>query len=467
MCETPSSVFSCKILAKWRKMCYTVGMIEWKLFKNKRICVAISGGEDSVALLHYLKSLQEAYEFFLIGVHCEHGIRGKESLEDMRFVEEFCKKLDVPLYTFSADCPARAKKEKISLETAARSFRYESFSSLLDKGKADFIATAHHSGDEAETVLFRLARGTSLSGMAAMKEQSGYFIRPILTWSKEEIHRYIEDNQLAFRVDSTNFALDATRNKIRLEVLPRLENAVEGAIENIARFATLAAEDDELLYELSQSLIVYEGESIKVSFSDKKPLFTRAALTALKALGLGKDYTSAHLNALFDLQKLERGAYLTLPKNIRAEKGEKSIVFSLFQEENLPILPEREKFSEEGFDGGRYEVKLSYQPIMAAETPWRVLRIDKDKLPQDSLFRFREEGDEIRRFGGGKKSLKKFFNEEKIPPKERAYLPLIAKGNEVYVVCGVEISELVKVDENTKNVLYIVMQKKEKENGKA
>ncbi len=448
-------------------MCYTVGMLEWKSFQNKRICVAISGGEDSVALLHYLKSLQKTYKFTLIATHCEHGIRGEESLEDMRFVKEFCKTMDVSLYTFTADCPARAKKEKISLETAARNFRYESFSSLLEEGKADFIATAHHSGDEAETVLFRLARGTSLSGMAAMQEQNGKFIRPILTWSKEKIRRYIAENDLVFRVDSTNFELDATRNKLRLEVLPSLENAVEGAIENIARFATLAAEDDQFLYELSQSLIAYEGESIKVSFSDKKPLFTRAALTALKGLGLEKDYTSIHLNALFDLQKSARGAYLVLPKNIRAEKGEKSIIFSLFQEEIFPPLAEKKKFAKEGFDGGRYEVNISFKPILEGETPWKVLRADKDKFPQDSLFRFREEGDEIRRFGGGKKSLKKFFNEEKIPPKERAYLPLIAKGNEVYVVCGVEISELVKVDENTKNVLYITMRKKEKYDGKA
>ncbi len=439
-------------------------MLAWKEFENKKICVAISGGEDSVVLLHYLKTLAEKYRFSLLAAHCEHGIRGEESLEDMRFVEKLCTAWEIPLYTFAANCPERAKKNKLSLETAAREFRYESFSRILDEGKADFIALAHHSGDEAETLLFRLARGTSLSGMAAMGEKNGRYLRPILTWSKEKIHAYIEENNLSFRVDKTNFELDATRNKIRLEVLPTLENAVEGATENIARFAFLAAEDDELLYELSQGLIVGEGE---VCFSEKKPLFTRAVLTVLKRLGLEKDYTSVHLSAIFDLQKSERGAYLTLPNNIRAERSKRSIVFSIFEEEVLPPRAEIKEFTENGFDGGRYEVTVSSQPIFPSESTWKILRIDRDKLPKDACFRFRREGDAIRRFGGGKKSLKKFFNEEKIPPKEREYLPLIATDKAVYVVCGVEIAEEVKVDEHTENIRYIVIRKKEKKNGKA
>lgn len=442
-------------------------MLPWKEYENKKICVAISGGEDSVALLHYLKTLQKEYKFSLLAVHCEHGIRGEESIQDMCFVEGLCKEWDIALYTFSANCPDRAKKDKVSLETAARNFRYESFSSLLNRGQADYIATAHHSGDEAETLLFRLARGTSLSGMAAMKEENGKYLRPILTWSKDKIHRYVQENNLPFRVDKTNFELQATRNKIRLEVLPALEKAVEGATENIARFAVVAAEDDALLYALSQNLFCQAGGKVEVLFSDQKPLFTRAALTALKCLGLEKDYTSAHLTALFSLQTSCRGAYLTLPKNIRAEKGEKSIIFSIFEEEILPPTSAEKKFDEKGFDGGRYEVKLSCLPNVSTETPWKILRMDRDKLPQDVVFRFRREGDSIRRFGGGKKSLKKFFNEEKIPPKEREYLPLIANDEEVYAVCGVEISELVKIDDNTQNIVYIAIRKKEKNNGKA
>ncbi len=436
-------------------------MLNWKELENKRICVAISGGEDSVALLHYMKALQKSRSFTLLAVHCEHGIRGEESIADMRFVEELCAAWGLPLFVFSADCPKRAKEEKISLETAARTFRRECFTSLFKEDKIDYIATAHHRLDEAETVLFRLARGASLSGLAAMQRQNGRYLRPILSWSKEKISAYIAENGLEYRVDSTNLQTEYTRNKLRLEVLPKLEEAVAGATKNIARFATLAAEDDELLYRWSYPLLQEGTDGVTVLFSDEKPLFTRACLTALKRLGVEKDYTSAHLSSLFALQGAERGALLTLPKGVRAQKTETGVAFSLEEEELPPPTAKEESVGEKGFDGGRYAVKISYEAPKEDSSPWKTLRIDEGKLPKTAVFRFRKEGDRIRRFGGGQKSLKKFFNEEKIPPKERAHLPLIADGNEVYVVCGVEISELVKIDENTRRASYISIRRKE------
>ena len=224
-------------------------------YQGKRICVAVSGGEDSVALLYYLNACKAKCGYDLCAVHCEHGIRGEESLGDMRFVQELCKACGIELYLFQEDCPARAKTRKESLETAARNFRYESFWTVIREGKADFIATAHHKNDEAETTLFRLARGTSLGGMSAMKEENGYLLRPFLKWGKRDITAYIQENGLSYRLDKTNLEMDATRNKIRLEVLPKLEEAVPGATENIARFACLAFEDDALLYELANDLL--------------------------------------------------------------------------------------------------------------------------------------------------------------------------------------------------------------------
>ncbi len=438
-------------------------MFSWKEYRGKRICVAVSGGEDSVALLHYLKTREAAEGYTLFAVHCEHGIRGEESLKDMRFVVDLCEKLNVPLYTFSGNCPQRAEREKVSLETAARNFRRESFASLINENKVDFIATAHHQNDEAETVLFRIARGASLTGMVAIKEKSGYYIRPFLQWSKREISQYISECGLSFRLDKTNLQTDATRNKIRLEILPKLEEAVGGAVGNIARFATLAAEDDELLYALSEKLLVEERGVVTVAFSDKKPLFTRACLSAMKSLGVVKDYERSHLNGLFVLQNSERGASLSLPQGLRAEKTEKGIAFFYPTEEKFLSKPEETPFTLQGFDGGRYEVSVSFVPPKIVDGEWKTLKIDGDKLPNTAKFRFRKKGDEIQSFGG-RKTLKKFFNEKKIPPKERDFLPLIAdEGGEVYAVCGVELSQRIKLDETTRRVLYITIRKKENE----
>ncbi len=440
-------------------MCYTKDMDICKDFQNKRICVAVSGGADSVALLHFLKTRASEGGYSLSAVHCEHGIRGSESIEDMHFVQDLCQSWGIPLFLFQEDCFSRAKREKSSLETAARHFRYACFEELFQEDEADYIATAHHQNDEAETVLFRLARGTALSGAAAMQEVSGRYIRPFLHRSKGEILEYVAKNALAYREDYTNFEGLATRNKLRLEVLPKLEEAMPEATKNIARFAQTAAEDDALLCELSEGLLTDGGEEIEVAFCDKKPLFTRACLKAMKALGVRQDYTASHLNALYALQASERGAWLTLPKNLRAEKREKGVVFFLPKAEKEVPLAEEFPFTEEGFEGGRYAVKCSTEPVEGVT----LLYIDIDKVPKNAVFRFRREGDRIRTFSGITKSLKKLLNEKKIPTRIRGCLPLIAEkeGSEVYAVCGVEISERLKVDGGTTRARYLWIEERE------
>ncbi len=434
-------------------------MMDFTAFENRRICVAVSGGVDSVSLLHYLKAREKEYGYSLLAVHCEHGIRGAESLQDMAFVQTLCKEWDIPLYTFAENCIEKAEREKLSLETAARVFRYESFSRLIQGGKADYIALAHHQNDEAETVLFRLARGTSLAGVGGMSVLNGYLLRPFLAWSRSEIEEYARENKLSYCVDKTNLETKATRNKLRLQVLPLLEAAVPGATENVARFAALAAEDDALLQAYAKELLTVEDAQIHVRFCAQKPLFRRASLAALKMLGVEHDYTAQHLECVYLLQNCERGKKLDLPQNTQAKKTDSGIVF--YKKAQMPSIekPTEKPFSEEGFQGGMYEVIVSQSPINMQENAWKVLRLDGDSIPSTAVFRFRKEGDRIQRFGGGTKSLKKFFNEAKIDVEKRDYLPLIAEkdSTKVYAVCGVEISEKVKVTEKTKNILYITV----------
>lgn len=431
--------------------------MELQAYQNKTICVAISGGIDSVVLLHYLNARKTACGFVLSAIHCEHGIRGEESLSDMRFVEAYCHDLGVPLTIAQEDCVALAKAEKVSLETAARNFRKRAFENMISTRQADFVATAHHQSDEAETVLFRLARGSSLTGAKGMSEQDGFLIRPLLAWTKSDIENYAKENGLHYCVDSTNLDTEYTRNKLRHEVLPRLEEAVDGASGNLARFAALAGEDDELLYVLAKELLLETDEGYLVKFCEKKPLFRRASLLALKGLGLEKDYTALHLEQVFALQKLERGAKCTLPQNILAVKTCDGIEFykdmAKARKEKAVPCP----FTEKGFDGGEYRVRVCDEPVESGG--WKVLKIDKDSLPKNAVFRFREEGDWMEKFGGGKKTLKKLFNEKKVPVEEREYLPLLAVGSEVYAVCGVEISEKLRVTESTEKILYLVLEK--------
>ena len=423
-------------------------------YKDKRICVAVSGGVDSTSLLHFLKMHEGEYGYRLCAVNFEHGIRGEESVADSQFVHQLCLQWGVELYTFSEDCIARSEREKSSLETSARNFRNEHYEELLKTGKADFIATAHHADDVAETVLFRICRGSALSGAVGIKQVENGRIRPFLDRTKLEILAYATEHNVPYREDKTNQEIDATRNALRLQVLPVLESRIPSAVKNISRFALSAQEDDNFLYELSKQLLEQIKDGYKVRFSDKKPLFSRACLTAMKLLGIDRDYTQTHLNDLFFLQSLKLGAKITLPKNVLAIREEEGIFLCYNRGEEIePFEPMNLQKGE--FRLGRYEICLSNE-IPSQQGFEKILRLDEEKLPLGSMIRSRQEGDEFEKFGGGTKSLKRYMIDKKIPKAKRD-IPVIAKDNVVYAIFGTEISEKVKIDEKTKETLYLTI----------
>ena len=433
---------------------------DFKKFKDKKICVAVSGGVDSMVLLRLLKDREAEYGYTVNAVNFEHGIRGAESVEDSAFVAKICKEWQVPLSQFQEDCLKRAEKEKESLETAARNFRREHYERILTTGIADYIATAHHGNDEAETVLFRLCRGASLSGASGIKCETEGFIRPLLGKTKEEILSFAKERGIPYREDGTNKEREATRNVIRLDVLPILEEKIPGTTKNLSRFAAIAAEDDELLYSLSERLIERGKDGVEVSFSEQKPLFRRACLSAMKELGIEKDYTFKHLEDLFYLQNLSIGARITLPKGVEAKKRKNSLFFykaETIETKNVSLNPVAFTIGEIRF--GEYEIKVTKTPPSDLKTE-KVLRFDVDKLPDGCVFRSRREGDVFRKFGGGKTTLKRYLINKKIPREERD-LPLVAEedGATVYAICGVDVAEEVKITNESKKVVYMTVKK--------
>ena len=428
--------------------------LDLKKFQSKKICVAVSGGVDSVVLLRLLKDGEKEFGYTLIAVNFEHGIRGVESEKDSAFVAGVCKAWEVPLLFYKENCIERAKREKESLETAARNFRREKYERILSSGKADYIATAHHANDVAETVLFRICRGASLSGASGIKGETDSFIRPLIGKTKAEILDYAKAREIPYREDLTNFEREATRNVLRLDVLPVLEERISGATKSLARFAAIAAEDDRLLYDLSERLIERGKDGIEVAFSEQKPLFRRACLSAMKELGIEKDYTLTHLEDVFKLQGLSVGAKITLPKRVAAKKRKTGVFFYKDEdEEEIPTFAPT-AFKEGVFVLGEYEVTVSERPVEGEKS----LRLDREKLPENCVFRTRKEGDVFRKFGGGKTTLKRYFINKKIP-RENRNLPLIAEenGDTVYAIFGVEIAEEVKVSSESKKIVYLTL----------
>jgi len=178
---------------------------------DQPVVVALSGGMDSVCLLHILHRL----EYQLIAAHCNFHLRGEESERDMHFVENLCKTLGIPLYIKQFDTLTYAETRKLSVEMAARELRYSWFEQLLQEQNAQAIVVAHHESDQAETLLLNLCRGTGLKGLCGMHPKNGHIIRPLLEIAKKDIEAYITLNHISFVTDSTNTDTAIKRNEIR------------------------------------------------------------------------------------------------------------------------------------------------------------------------------------------------------------------------------------------------------------
>ena len=219
-----------------------------------RVGVAVSGGVDSMVLLHVLYTLSRRSGFYVYALHFEHGIRAEESVGDMHFVEEQCEKMHIPFYSGSEDVPAIAAQTGENLEAAARRLRYAFFEERKRALKLSKIAIAHHKDDFAETFLLNLVRGSGMAGLTTMKYQrTPGIIRPMLDISRKDIEAYASAHNIPFRVDSTNAALKYARNYIRAEILPRMAALNPEVSSAIMRASEILGEEDSALFEYAKS----------------------------------------------------------------------------------------------------------------------------------------------------------------------------------------------------------------------
>ena len=416
-------------------------LLSLQAYSGRKICVACSGGADSVALLHAFYTQAKSYNILLTAVTCEHGIRGESSLRDAAFVRKLCAEWNIPLFEFSADVLKLSKESGRGVEEEARLFRYRCFEQIVAKEHADAVATAHHRDDFIDTVLFRLIRGTSLSGLGAIEEREG-IIRPLLSVTRAQIMAYVRDNALPHVEDESNQDERYTRNYLRKSVLPALERAVNGAGEHLAEFAVRAKQDDEYLQSLAREQIITRKDERLVPVRLPDPLFFRACLQCIKEDA--RDYTSAQLTEIARLKSLQSGRKVCLPCNKEAMREGDYIVFYRPQEAFEGEIP----FALGEFTIGEHTAKIS------TENAPNALFADLDGFPQGCVIRTRRAGDKFTPFKGTEKPLKEFLTDKKIPARIGRSLPLVAKGSEVYAVFGVEISDKVKVKKDTGTTVY-------------
>lgn len=430
--------------------------LELAAYRGKKICVAVSGGRDSMALLHYLNAAKDGYGITLTALNCDHKMR-ESSASDSLFVKDWCHKNNIGLITFEADV-------RLNSEAEAREWRRSCYFKAAKN--ADFIATAHHLNDNAETVLFNLARGSALAGVTGITDAvitNGEgdrlnLIHPLISVTREEINAYIAENNVPFVDDETNFSDAYTRNHIRNNVLPALEKAVPDAAKAIYRFSRLAAEDEKFFSaEIKRrGILNCDGDTAFIKYCEK-PLFTRAAVAAVKEFFWKKDYTSAQFDMLYNLLSYENGKrfeFLGLTA-YREERGI-SITETVESEEETETPFFAYLCGNSSIYGGQFLKIAENNGKNNAFSDKKVLRFDLETVPQNAVIRFMKSGDKFTKFGGGTKSLGDFFTDRKIPVRVRKSIPLIACGKEVLAVCGVEISDKIKITPRTCKIGLIV-----------
>ncbi|MBO7217647.1 MAG: tRNA lysidine(34) synthetase TilS [Clostridia bacterium] len=406
---------------------------------DDEITVALSGGADSVCLLYILNDLKEEYGFKLSAFHLNHMLRGEEADRDEFFVKELCEKLGVPLTVERADIASEAKKRRESIELCARNIRYE----LLKKHAKGLVALAHTASDNLETVIYNLARGSGIKGLSGIPPKRDIFIRPLIGCTRQEVEDYLAKRKISFVTDSSNLTDDYKRNYIRHHIVPELLKLNPSAEATVFANSESLREDYDFISGMATKIysIIAKGDHLDSELLClQHPAVAKRVLAMLFFENCGATADNLHINRMYEALKEQKK--VSLPRDMFADCDGK--VFKIGKESsNLenPIFETEFVYENSGEEDKVYNLLLKNT-------------VDCDKIKGELHIRCRNEGDSICLAGRGcTKSLKKLFNELKIPTEIRDYLPIVADDEGIVFIHSVGVAERVKVDRKTKNTV--------------
>ena len=433
-----------------------------KLIKQGEIIgVATSGGRDSMALLHFLHDNREALNCQVIAINIDHCIR-EHSAADSAFVMDYCKENGIQAYTFKVDAVKLSREEKLSVEAGARKARYNTFEALIARGLVDKIALAHHLYDQAETILLNLLRGCGLSGAKGMEPmRDNKYIRPVLTVPREEIMSYIDEYAITYVDDETNEDTAYSRNYIRNVIMPAIRKRFKSVEKNLVNFANICAEDDKYIHsQIEMGAIAKVGDVTRIPmyyFSYQPSVTNRMLMKVLSAYS-SQDIESKHIALISDFARDgQNGDSIDLPFGIKVHK----------EYEYLTIAPLKKKVevaSQEFKKGKTYidgfgTIRIVSSKVFNEIKPHQHV-VDVDKVPNNAVWRFKQDDDVFMPFGAtSEKKLKDYLASKKIPQRLRGNIPVLAVDNTIYIVADLEISDLLKVDETTKSLYKLNYEK--------
>ena len=441
------------------------------------VVAGVSGGADSVAMLHILKSIQKEFGFSLEAVHIHHGIRGKEADRDEALVKKICEEWQIPFQSYHYPVPRLSREWKLGEEETGRIVRKQAFAEEKKKlgfsekregGMGRFrIALAHNRNDLAETMLHHLARGTGLRGLSGIHPCNGEIIRPVLCLERKEIVYYLEERGIPYITDSSNLSDEYTRNRIRHHILPAMELEInQKTVEHMAETARILASADEYFRKKGKELLKLcrqkEGYFLDDIFFEEDSIIREyAVMEGFEQLaGKRKDFTSLHVEQVFSLREKEIGRYICFPRHLRAIRQYGGVLLEKTETQEAPEYTER--FFEIPVPGtlrcsfGIFETKIFPYKNQKIEEKKYTKWMDYDKIKGSPCVRTRKQGDYlVVNSAGGRKKLNRVFIDEKIPAGLRDQIPVVAAGSEILWIPGGRMNEQYKITSTTGRVLEL------------
>ena len=443
--------------------------------KGDKIVVGLSGGPDSVCLLHILSRLKDKFDLEIYAAHLNHQIRGIEAQKDAFYISKLCEEMGITFFIKSINVPEYCEKNGVSIEEGARKLRYEMFYEVKNNTRANKIAIGHNLNDQAETILMRIMRGTGLQGLKGIEYiRDGVIIRPILDIERSDIEKYCEQNNLNPRIDKTNLESIYTRNKIRLELIPYMkDNFNSNIIESISRMGNSLRSDND--YIENESLIKFKevsninDDSVEINLSSYINLHNSIKVRILRnsikhILGDTNFIDQRHIDDILDLEdesKIDK--VINLPRGIFVYRKKNSIILT-----NKEIVIEEIEFCYNIPSNGFIKIKeigtiietqvVNINKYKRSKSDKSSKWFDFNKIKGGIVVRNRRSGDKIKLSGGSKK-VKDLFIDIKIPKEDRCKIPIIADSQGILSVGDFRNSEDYKIDEKTKEVLKVSFKK--------
>ncbi len=432
------------------------------LKENDRIAVGVSGGADSMVLLWSLLDLQKKVKFFMKVVNVNHNLRGEESDRDSKFVAAFCEKKKIPYEVISVQVKKTKAQEKLTLEESARKLRYDAFLKVMKKDKLNKLFLAHHKNDQAETILMNILRGSGVQGAGGIR-QDGVIFRPLLNLKKSEILKIANEHGIKFVEDSTNAENDATRNYIRNVVLPDLEKVYPNAVDALYAFGEKCKNVQNFIEsQLNFDFIEENNNHILVKsavFHTNKILIKEYLNVAFKKAGVFADIEAKHYELATSLFEADVNTMLDFPHGLILKKTYGGI--KIFKDKEDIVC-----FDEYEFIIGKVEMKgigvIETKIVEPSEVVYGdgSIYFDQGKLSTNAIWRTRRLGDVFAKLGSGSKKLNDYFTDKKVDSDIRDLIPLLVIQNQVCVVAGLDVSEKVKIDGNTDQIVKVTFRSK-------